>query len=711
MSEDAVMARRNVIGVLAIWLVCAASMHAAEQDLGAFRPPAVPLVTVDPYMSVWSFSDTLNEGWPQHWTGAIHAMAGMIRVDGRAYRFMGPRAVCPEAARQTGLEVYPTQTVYTFVAGAVELKVNFTTPMLPDELGLMASPMTYVRFAVRSTDGKAHNVALYFDATGEWVVDKAEQEVTWQRMPEAVAGFEFVRMGSAQQAILAKAGDNLRIDWGYLYVGRQQLAGDRSVAGFADDCRNMFAESGTIPAADDTDMPRRANDRWPVIACAITLGPVGEARVERMIVLSYDDIYSVEFMHQRLRPWWFKVYGGFTGMLERVLRDYPAIFRRCDAFDKELMADAQTLGGQAYARLIALGYRHTLASGKIVASPDGTAPWFMHKECFSNGCMTTVDVSYPACPYFALFAPVLLKGMAAPVFEYALTDDWTFDFAPHDIGTYPKGNGQAYGRDRRTGRLRFEGQMPVEECGNMILMVAAATRADGDLSLVKKYRGLLRQWAQYLKEKGLDPENQLCTDDFTGHLAHNTNLSLKAINALAAYGMLCEMAGDADEAAAYRKLAREMAQQWAQMAADGDHCRLTFDKPGTWSMKYNLVWDKLLGLDVFPAEIAQKEVAYYLKIQNAYGMPLDNRADFTKADWLVWCATLAESKADFEKLIGPLYRFVNESPDRMPFSDWYFTSTAKVRGFRARPVIGGIFIRFLDDEKLWKKWVARADKP
>jgi hypothetical protein len=699
------------MGVLAVGLLCMLTAQGAGQELGAFRPPAVPLATVDPYMSVWSFSDTLYESWPTHWTGTVQAMAGMIRVDGRAYRFMGPRTVCEEAARQTGLEVYPTQTIYTFVAGAAELKVNFTTPMLPDELGLMASPVTYVRLAVRSVDGKAHAVSLYFDATGEWVVDKPEQAVTWRRMPEAVAGFEFVGMGSAAQPVLEKSGDNLRIDWGYLYVGRQQLAGDRSVVGFADDCRNQFVASGTIPEADDADMPRAANARWPVIACAMTLPPVGEATVERMLVLSYDDIYSVEFMQHKLRPWWFKAYGGFPAMLEHAVSEYPAVFKRCDAFDKELMADARALGGEAYARLIALGYRHTLASGKIVVSPDGSAPWFMHKECFSNGCMTTVDVSYPACPFFALFAPALLNGMAAPVFEYAMTDDWTFEFAPHDIGRYPKGNGQVYGRDRRTNALRLEGQMPVEECGNMILMTAAAARANGDAALAKKYRALLRQWAGYLKEKGLDPENQLCTDDFTGHLAHNTNLSLKAINALGAYGMLCEMMGDADEAAAYRQAAKEMAGQWETMAADGDHYRLTFDKPGTWSMKYNLVWDELLGLGLFPPEIARKEMAYYLKIQNTYGLPLDNRADFTKSDWLVWCATMAESKADFERLVLPLYRFVNESPDRMPFSDWYFTSTAKVRGFRARPVIGGIFIRFLSDEKLWKKWAARADRP
>ena len=251
--------------------------------------------------------------------------------------------------------------------------------------------------------------------------------------------------------------------------------------------------------------------------------------------------------------------------------------------------------------------------------------------------------------------------------------------------------------------------MPIEECGNMILMVAAGAKATGDAGYASRYWPLLTQWAEYLRQNGLDPENQLCTDDFTGHLAHNTNLSLKAINAVGAYAMLCEMRGELSQASTYRKAAKQMAEQWPRMADDGDHYRLAFDRPETWSMKYNLVWDKILGLGLFAPEFARKEVAFYLKKQNEYGLPLDNRADFTKSDWLVWSAALAENRMDFDKLIYPLYRFINESSDRVPFSDWYFTSTAKVRGFRARPVIGGVFIKFLTEPELWRKWVRRSD--
>ncbi|MHC4405809.1 MAG: DUF1793 domain-containing protein, partial [Planctomycetota bacterium] len=224
---------------------------------------------------------------------------------------------------------------------------------------------------------------------------------------------------------------------------------------------------------------------------------------------------------------------------------------------------------------------------------------------------------------------------------------------------------------------------------------------------VQRHWPLLEKWAAYLAAKGLDPENQLCTDDFAGHLAHNANLSLKAILAMAGYAEMCRMAGRDEEARRYRQTAEDFANEWARMADDGDHYRLAFDKPGTWSQKYNLVWDKLLGLNLFPAEVAAREIAFYKGKLNRFGLPLDNRDLYTKTDWEVWTSTLAESRSDFDALMGPVYAFVNHTPQRVPLTDWYWTHTAERRGFQARPVIGGVFIKMLSEPDLWAKWSGR----
>ena len=665
-----------------------------------FRPPAVPLITCDPYFSIWSMADRLTHDMPRHWTGKIHALTGMVRIDGKTYRFMGsePRNVSP--IEQVGLRVMPTRTIYEFQADGIRLTVIFTTPLLPHNLDILARPVGYITWRVRSLDGCRHNVSLYYDNTGELVVNTPDQEITWSR--QTVGGCAVLRMGTSEQPVLEKDGDDLRIDWGYLYAASPEDDTLSQVIASHRSARDMFAESGELPEGDDVRMPRPANDDYPVLAFAFNLGDVGDEVHERHLILAYDDLFSIEYLGAKLRPYWRRKGMDANELIIAAERDYGSISAQCETFDQELISDLTEAGGESYSQIASLAYRQCIAAHKLAVCDE--KPLLFPKENFSNGCISTVDVIYPSSPLFLLLNPELSKAQLTPILEYARSQRWRFPFAPHDLGRYPKANGQVYGG----GEASEENQMPVEESGNMLILVAAIAKAEGNADYALEYWELLSKWAAYLKEKGLDPEEQLCTDDFAGHLAHNTNLSLKAILALGAYADLCEMVGKTEEASTYRRIAEEFALKWVEMADDGDHYRLAFDKPGTWSQKYNLVWDRILGLDLFPQEVARKELDFYKAKLNRFGLPLDNRKEWTKLDWEIWSSSLTESLRDFESLISPVYDFANESPSRVPLTDWYWTTDSKQLHMQARSVVGGVYIRMLFRPEIWKKWVKKA---
>ncbi|MDQ6707631.1 MAG: DUF4965 domain-containing protein [Acidobacteriota bacterium] len=668
------------------FLVACVAVLAAQQK--AFRPPATPLIACDPYFSVWSMSDHLNDSPTKHWTGTVQALTSLIRIDGQTYRLMGTDPRNGATLPQVSETVLPTRTIYEFEGQGVHAELTFLTPLLPGDLDILSRPIAYIAWQVKSIDSHPHAIGIYFDAPGTLAVNTPEEDVTASRAK--LGDVTALRIGSREQPVLKKFGDNLRIDWGYLYLAASPDQGGSGAISGSHAAVASFQKSGTVPASDDLRMPREAGDQRPALVWNFDMGEVGAAPVSRHLMLAYDELFSTEYFYRRLRPYWRRNGADTEDLIRDGLRDYEKLSTRAQQFDEKLMADSRNAGGPAYATLTALAYRQGIAAQKLVADLDGT-PLMFPKENFSNGCIATVDVIYPAAPQLLYFNPALLKATLAPVLEYASMPRWRFPFAPHDLGTYPLADGQVYGGGEKT----EENQMPVEESANMILLMAALERAEGKADYAAKYWPVLAKWANYLKEKGLDPENQLCTDDFAGHLAHNANLSLKAIVALGAFAHLAETTGHKTEAAEYRNTAQGYAAQWTKMADDGDHYRLTFDKPGTWSQKYNLVWDRLLGLNLFPAAVAQKEIAYYKTRQNEYGLPLDSRRSYTKLDWLVWSASMADSKSDFEIFMQPVYRFMNDSPSRVPLTDWYDTITAKQEGFQARSVVGGVFIKLL----------------
>jgi hypothetical protein len=679
--------------------LCGFSMVLSADTL---RPPSVPLVACDPYFSIWSPADQLTGADTTHWTGKTQRLTSLVRIDGKAFRLMGTEPAEIPALAQSGLEVLPTRTIYTFAGQGLRLTLTFMTAALPEDIDLLSRPVTYVTWSAQSTDTQKHTVSVYFDAHSEIAVNQPDQAVTFQDAD--VAGIKAWRVGSVEQAILKRKGDDIRIDWGYFYVAMAKDKRADGTVNSAQTVRNDFVTQGRLggPATAASLQNNASNDL--VIAFAVNLGDIKTKAVSGWLMLAYDDLYSIQYMKKNLRPYWRRNGWEAADLLKAAARDYPSLQKRCAAFDNELMTDLRNAGGENYAQLGALAYRQCFAAGKFVADENGQPLQFC-KENHSNGCISTSDVFYPMSPQFLFFSPTLAKSFIVPFMNYAASERWKFPFAPHDLGTYPQANGQVYG----DGERGVNDQMPVEESGNLLCLFGAVAQMEGNADFAGLYWKQLEQWAGYLKEKGFDPEKQLCTDDFAGHLAHNVNLSAKAICGLGSFAKLCAMRGDKAQAEEYSKLAHEFAQRWVKEADDGDHFRLAFDRPGSWSQKYNLVWDRILGLNLFPAEVAQKEMAFYKKMQNQYGLPLDNRKAYTKLDWITWTATLTQNRADFEALVAPIIAFLNATPDRSPMTDWYQTKTARKVGFTARPVVGGVYLQMLYNQAVWQKY-ARRDK-
>ncbi len=778
------------------------------------KAPAYPLITHDPYFSIWSFSDKLNESVTKHWTGADHSLLGYIDVDGKLYKFLGapPKKLQPllpnsdlqgydcryteqkpsenwfnpefddsqwknglgmfgsknmdavtewnsreiwfrrtfnvtnndfnellltlkyddnikvflngekiyEAgccssnkeiilkneikqkikagkntlavycentggpgiidiglynrlpdepvlqAVQTSVNITATQTKYQFSCGPVLLNVDFLSPLLANNIDLYARPISFINFNAKATDGKAHSVKIYFNSSADIARNKTNQPVSTNI---SKYGSLFIQTtGTSAQQVLKRKGDDVRIDWGYAYLAIKDEKGIQLT--------EQSSNPSDISVADKCSLK-------------IDYGKLGANPVSKTVLLAYDDLFSIQYFNENLKAWWKKNFASTEEMIKKSMDEYASIAKLCNQFDQQIYTDALKAGGENYARLCVLAYRESLAAHKLVRGANDEI-LFPQKENFSNGSIWTVDVTYPSAPLTLLYNPALLKGMVAPIMTYSESGKWTKPFPAHDLGTYPLANGQTYGED-----------MPVEESGNMIILTAAICKAEKNYAFAKEHWPLLSQWVEFLNKDGFDPANQLCTDDFAGHLARNTNLSMKAIVGIGAYAQMARQLGKTAEANRYEKIAKDYAVKWMQMADDGDHYTLTFDNKGTWSQKYNLVWDKLLNLKLFPSTVYEKEIAYYLRKQNKYGLPLDSRRTYTKSDWIVWTSVLASKEKDFKALIDPVYKYAMETPTRVPLSDWHETTDGKQVGFQARSVVGGYFIKVL--EKKWKE--------
>lgn len=634
------------------------------------RLPALPLVVNDPYFSVWLPGDRPTDAETIHWSGVRKPLRGYVTVDGKRYRFLGKDGT--PAAETLDVTVTPLQTKFALRAGAIRLNVAFWSPAIPDDLDALSTPIAFVDFDAVSLDDQPHSAEVRLDISDHLCYD-GESRPELYGGAWASEGVHYGYLGQKKQRVLGHSGDHITMDWGYLWAASAQGVE-----------QNLHALSFA----------------WTLTAST--------APQSAFAALGYDDVAAIQYFGTPCRAWYQRHGSALHQALTDFVRRHDALLQAVRAWDARILDDARKAGGDEYAEIISAAWRQTFAAHKLIATPSGDMA-FLSKENDSGGCIGTVDVSYPTVPVLLKYCPELVNALCRPIFEYASMPVWNRDFAPHDVGFYPYATGQVYGLrtplhngdvvpplylyppDAELYDDRF--QMPVEECGNMLIMLEAALSFGASDTLARRYASLMDPWVAYLDRYGDDPGEQLCTDDFAGHLAHNVNLSAKAFIGVVCYARLKRRLGDEEQAARWEARARAMAANWLRRAGESA-TPLTFDGEG-WSMKYNLAWDLVLGLKLLPESFYRAETASYLSRMNRYGLPLDSRADYTKSDWLAWCAAMARSMDTRKALLHPLALYLRESATRVPFSDWYDTRSGDFIQFIARSVQGGLFMPML----------------
>ena len=291
--------------------------------------------------------------------------------------------------------------------------MTFLQPALPNDLDVYSWPLSYITWNVRPCDGRKHKIELYDSTSSQLAVNRPSELVEWSR--QTAGDLTLLRVGTQAQPILASCGDDHRINWGYAYAAAPSGLSKAAIGDstFLDD---GFVTGG-LPEVDDLRRPRPANDDQPVLAFVFALGEVGTESVQRQVIVAYDEIYAIKYFGQKLRPYWARTGLKIDDLLQTASKDYGKILARCEAFDKELMADMTKVGGERYARITALAYRQCVAANGLAADANGQ-PLLFTKENTSNGDIATVDVFFPMDPVWILLSPSLAKASLVHVLMY-----------------------------------------------------------------------------------------------------------------------------------------------------------------------------------------------------------------------------------------------------------------------------------------------------
>ncbi|OJJ39227.1 hypothetical protein ASPWEDRAFT_49265 [Aspergillus wentii DTO 134E9] len=654
-------------------VLATAALQATVGTASILTPPVLPLIVRNPYLSTW-LGNARQEPWskwPIFYTGEEIGFSIMAQVPstGSVYPLLGkPHDYLKSGSgykvqfpNYTGLNFDASTTNLTYhiesSSAPFDITVSFLSPITPTSTLRQSIPASYVTVHVHG----AVDVNIYMDVNGRWVSGDAGSPITWRhdvlgsKKDHDQVSLRRWQIQRQNELLLSEISD--RAEWGTLHFTGPADAQWQS--GEASDVRRGFAKKGALINEND-EWHRAIGDREPVFSLAKSFssknakGSDHTQSVTFTIALIQDPV--TQFAASRgltfMRPLWRSWFSSAEELLQFHYNDLSNVAALASSYSEQLARDAYLSGADDYVDIVALSARQVMGATQFAGTPDD--PILFLKEISSNGNFQTIDVIFPAFPFFMYTNPRWLAYLLEPLIEHMLSGQYPNTYAMHDLGThFPNATGHPDGNDE---------YMPVEECGNILIMGLALVNSLlynedsaassiwstkgapaqvlakqqqgffplGDLykvdgienidqnwgggsegrrlaeNWIKRSYGLWRQWTGYLVEFSLKPENQLSTDDFAGQLALQTNLALKGIVGINAMSKIAEVAGRDEDVAYYKNISDIYVAKWEEygMSRDGSHAKLAYDWYGSWTTLYNLYADAQLCFHLDGTDIA-----------------------------------------------------------------------------------------------------------
>ncbi|KAK6514513.1 hypothetical protein TWF281_004711 [Arthrobotrys megalospora] len=732
-------------------------------------PATIPLFVRNPYLSLW-LQNARQEPWsrwPMFWTGMEIGFGVMLRVNNTVYPLLGkPHDSLDSDNKKEYTISFPEYHGVDFDAsttwlkysvgekssgggGWVDVKLTFTSPVTVNDTMRQSIPAGYLEVEV---EGDV-DCEVYADVNGLWVTGDRGSHIQWEMVEHG--GLRSWKVTRSREEHFSEKWD--RAEWGSLY-----FTAPKSIHFESNDSgpmRRRFAKGSSLRNATDTHF-REVMDAEPVFAFSKSFHLSGNDSAPRyesaIFTIAHIQDEVARFASARgitnMRPLWKGFFDDHLDLIHFHYHDYSTASAEADKFNKQLVEHASRamsgVAAETYTEILLLSTRQVLGGTSFSGTPS--RPLLFLKEISSDGNFQTIDVIFPAFPFFLYVNPSWLRYLLEPLLEHQSAGLYPNDYSMHDLGSsFPNATGHPDGRDE---------YMPVEECGNMLIMGASVVGnlveengggekgrkvakewlegAWGDGGRFRGRYDLWRKWTGYLVEFGLLPATQLSTDDFAGRLANQTNLALKGILGIKAMAELAAVVGNTKDEKHFSDIADKYIKTWHSLAIsrDGTHTKLAYHWQGSWGTLYNLYADSLLcyrkGLEsplaqfstlkkssstrkgrfqrpldgsdggddkpsggFVPEDIYTRQSNWYNLVEQKYGLPLDSRHLYTKSDWEFFAAAISARKTR-ERIILDVGRWVNETSTDRPFTDLYDTEgSGAFPGiwFMARPVVGGHF--------------------